>query len=511
MLITLMLLCIFLILLCHYLIHHGRFGQLIDQIPGPPAFLLIGNTLMWCCSSLEDCLKKIEKYIKIYYPICKAWSFNLAFVAASHPDDVKTILNIPTEHVRKGFIYSFICPWLGTGLFTSEATKWRKRRKMLTPAFHFDILKRFVDVLIEESNDLTQRLNDNEGLIVDDLISFISHHTLNAICETAMGTSLKDMDKNQVKEYRQAIHEISKIISTRIIKPWLYPDVTFALSSLGRKQAKNLKILHGFTEKVIAERKQYHKNTDGRYLKQFENNSLSLDEEIIGVRRKRLAMLDLLIAISDNNKMSDLDIREEVDTFMFAGHDTTTISICFTILLLAEHKNIQDRVRSEINAVMQENNGKLTATALNNMPYLERCLKESLRLYPSVPFILRVPCEDIKSQSYIVPSGTIILIPIKMIHRNPDFWPNPEIFDPDRFCPENIQNRHPFSYLPFSAGSRNCIGQRFAMMELKIIMASLIHNFYLEPIDYLKDLQFALDIVNRVTRPIRVKFIPIKV
>ncbi|XP_067215663.1 cytochrome P450 4C1-like isoform X2 [Linepithema humile] len=208
--------------------------------------------------------------------------------------------------------------------------------------------------------------------------------------------------------------------------------------------------------------------------------------------------------------MSDLDIREEVDTFMYAGYDTVSLSLCFTILLLAEHKNIQDRVRSEVNAVMLENNGKLTITALNNMSYLERCLKESLRLYPSAPFILRVASEDVKIQSYMVPSGTLLFIPIKFIQRYSDFWPNPDIFDPDRFLPENSQNRHSFSYLPFSAGPRSCIGQRFAMMELKTIIATLVHNFYLEPVDYLKDLRFQVDIVNRVMDPIRVKFIPIK-
>ncbi|XP_067216469.1 cytochrome P450 4C1-like isoform X2 [Linepithema humile] len=447
MVITLLLLCIFLILLCHYLIHHGRFWKLIDQIPGPPPLLIIGNALFWCTCPVEELLKTLEKYLKIYHPVGKQWIFNHAGVFASHPDDVQTILSNSKEHIGKGFAYTFLNSWLGTGLLTSE--------------------------------------------------------------ETAMGISLKDMGAFQ-QQYRKTVYEITKLILARLISPWFYFDMIFALSPMGKRQAKNLKILHGFTEKIIAERKQYHKSTNGQYLKQFENNSVNDDEEIIGIRRKRLAMLDLLIAASRNNKMSDLDIREEVDTFVLGGYETTAISISFTILLLAEHKNIQDRVRKEVSAVMLENNGKLTMTAINNMPYLERCLKESLRLYPSLPNIMRVASEDLKIQSYIVPSGTILHIPIKFIHRNSDFWPNPDVFDPDRFLPENIQNRHSFSYLPFSAGARNCIGQRFAMLELKAIIATLVHNFYLEPIDYLKDLQFRLDLVTRVADPIRVKFIPIE-
>ncbi|XP_067209359.1 cytochrome P450 4C1-like isoform X1 [Linepithema humile] len=509
MVITLLLLCIFLILLCHYLIHHGRFWKLIDQIPGPPPLLIIGNVLLIGTCPVEEQLKTLEKYLKIYYPVAKLWIFNHAGVSASHPDDVQTILSNSKEHIGKGFVYTFLNPWLGTGLLTSEGTKWHERRKMLTPAFHFNMLKQFVDIFIEEGNYMTQCLKDIEGSTVNDLIFFTSHHTLNVICETAMGISLKDMGAFQ-QQYRKTVYEITKLILARLMSPWFYSDMIFALSPMGKRQAKNLKILHGFTEKIIAERKQYHKSTNGQYLKQFENNSVNNNEEIIGIRRKRLAMLDLLIAASRNNKMSDLDIREEVDTFVLGGYETTAISISFTILLLAEHKNIQNCVRREVSAVMLENNGKLTMTAINNMPYLERCLKESLRLYPSVPNIMRVASEDLKIQSYIVPSGAILYIPIKFIHRNPDFWPNPDVFDPDRFLPENIQNRHPFSYLPFSAGARNCIGQRFAMLELKAIIATLVHNFYLEPIDYLKDLRFRLDLVTRVADPIRVKFIPIE-
>ncbi|XP_011706271.1 PREDICTED: cytochrome P450 4C1-like, partial [Wasmannia auropunctata] len=106
---------------------------------------------------------------------------------------------------------------------------------------------------------------------------------------------------------------------------------------------------------------------------------------------------------------------------------------------------------------MQENQGKLTMKSLQNLPYLERCIKESLRLYPSVYFISRIISEDVKLKSYLLPAWTNVHLHIYGVHRDPNFWPNPEVFDPDRFLPEKIQNRHPYSYLPFSAGPRNCI------------------------------------------------------
>ncbi|KAL6418345.1 hypothetical protein ACFW04_012211 [Cataglyphis niger] len=220
-------------------------------------------------------------------------------------------------------------------------------------------------------------------------------------------------------------------------------------------------------------------------------------------------MLDLLIAVSRDNLLSDLDIREEVDTFMFEGHDTTAMGITFALLLLAEHKDIQERVRIEVENAMQESGGKLTMRSLQNLPYLERCLKETLRLYPSVHIISRNVEEDIKLHSHVIPAETMLFLNIYGVHRDPNFWSNPEVFDPDRFLPERIQKRHPYSYLPFSAGPRNCIGQRFGLLELKAMIAPLIHNFYLEPIDHLKDIRLTADIIIRPSHPVHIKFIPI--
>ncbi|EFN63653.1 Cytochrome P450 4C1 [Camponotus floridanus] len=121
-------------------------------------------------------------------------------------------------------------------------------------------------------------------------------------------------------------------------------------------------------------------------------------------------MLDLLIAASQENSLTDLDIREEVDTFMFEGHDTTAAGIMYTLLLLAEHRDIQERVRIEIDNVMQENEGKLNMSSLQNLSYLERCIKEALRLYPSVFFILRNPGEDVKLRNYLFSHFFVVYI-----------------------------------------------------------------------------------------------------
>ncbi|GAB1866375.1 Cytochrome P450 4C1 [Camponotus japonicus] len=457
MIIIIFLLSILSLLVYNYYVHHGRNGQLINLIPGPLGYPISGNSLEFLVSA-EEQWKWMHTTFDKYYPITKLWAFFRPIVSIRHPDDLEIILS-STKHIEKSKTYDLLHPWLRTGLLTSTGTKWQTRRKILTPAFHFNILNQFIDILVKESDRMTKSLKNVKGTIIKDLVPFISEHTLNAICKTAMGISLHDFGKFQ-QQYREAVHQIIELFIYRLPRYWLHNNLLFALSPQGRRQKKVLKILHSFTEKIIAERKFYHECTNGRYLKNFESGKKPEidDTEVFGIKKKRLAMLDLLIAASQEGFLTDLDIKEEVDTFMFEGHDTTAMGITFALLLLAQHKDIQERVRIEINTVMQENGGKLTMSSLQNLLYLDRCLKETLRLYPSVFLISRKAAEDVKLQSYMVPAGTTVHLNIYGVHRDPNFWPNPEVFDPDRFLPEKVQKRHPYSYLPFSAGLRNCIG-----------------------------------------------------
>ncbi|EGI58147.1 Cytochrome P450 4C1 [Acromyrmex echinatior] len=502
MIVIVLILFVIILLSYYYYVHYGRNGRLINLIPGPPGYPIIGNTLL-LQGSRENLWKRLITITDKYYPICKIWTFFIPIVSIRDPDDMEVILN-NMKHINKSIIYDVLRPWFNTGLLTSGGTKWQTRRKILTPAFHFNILQHFIESLIEEGENMTKSLKNTGGTVVKDLIPFISEHTLNAICETAMGTSLRDQSAYQ-QRYRKAVHQIGEIIIYRLMRQWLRYNWIFSLMPKGKKQAETLRILHGFTERIIEKRKLCQEYTDDQYLKDFDSNTMTetSDVETIKIRKKRLALLDILIAASRKGLLTDSDIREEVDTFMFEGHDTVAKGICFALLLLAEHKDIQNRVRDEIRTTIEKTGEKFTINVLQNLSYLDRCIKEALRLYPSVYFISRITSEDVKFKSYIIPAKTIVHLNIYGLHRDPNFWPNPEIFDPDRFLSENIRNRHPYSYLPFSAGPRNCIGQRFALLEMKAMIASLIHNFYLEPIDYLKDLQMEVDLVLHPAHPLQ--------
>ncbi|CAL7940657.1 unnamed protein product [Xylocopa violacea] len=494
--ITTLLLWIVLAASIHYVfLHYVKYGK-VNQIPGPMALPLFGNVLS-IMGTTHDIWMYIRKMSQEHFPIYSIWTLTYPFLNIVHPNDIE---------------YQFMLPWLGSGLLTSYGAMWQTRRKMLTPAFHFNVLQQFVEILIEQGEGFVQTLKNEKGPVVKDLWQLMSEHTLNIICETAMGVSLKDKEKEFQLKYRSAVSQMAQFPIYRVTKPWYGFDTTFNHSPAGWKHNKLLKILHGFTSKIINERKQYHKQTNYRYITGFDDKPYKMENDIEdGGRKKRLAMLDLLIAAHRNNQIDDVGIRDEVETFMFKGHDTTAMCFCYTLMLLAEHPEIQDRVRAEVKVVMEQNGGKWNISAVQQLSYLERCIKESLRLYPVVSAIGRSTEENIKLNNYEVPPNTTVNVHIFDTHRNPQHWPNPNDFDPDRFLPENSVGRHSYSYIPFSAGPRNCIGQKFAMLELKITLAMLLSNFSLEPVDYLKDVKFCLDMVLRPSDSIRCKIIPLDV
>ncbi|XP_061005531.1 CCAAT/enhancer-binding protein zeta-like [Dama dama] len=171
----------------------------------------------------------------------------------------------------------------------------------------------------------------------------------------------------------------------------------------------------------------------------------------------------------DGKGLSDEDIRAEADTFMFEGHDTTASGLSWVLYNLAKHPEYQERCRQEVDDLAQ-------------LPFLTMCIKDSLRLHPPVTVISRCCTQDIMlPHSRVIPKGVICLISIFGTHHNPSVWPDPEVYDPFRFEPENIKGRSPLAFIPFSAGPRNCIGQTFAMTEMNVVLALTLLRFRVLP------------------------------
>ena len=193
-----------------------------------------------------------------------------------------------------------------------------------------------------------------------------------------------------------------------------------------------------------------------------------------------MAFLDLLIAahVCDRN-LTVNDIVEEVDTFMFEGHDTVATNIAFCLFLLANHPEVQEKVGRELEEIFEDDPDRAVEFQdLAKMKYLELCVKESLRLFPSIPVMSRCLDAEVLIDGYKIPRGTNIIMLNYHLHRDPDTFRQPNMFKPERM----IGLKQNFSFTPFSAGPRNCIGQKFAMMEIKIIISTILRHFKLQPI-----------------------------
>ena len=258
---------------------------------------------------------------------------------------------------------------------------------------------------------------------------------------------------------------MSDISQVRISSAFLIYDFIFNLSPTGKLQAETLKVLHGFTSKVIKDKLEKDKD-------------ITTDNK----QQTKKAFLDMLLGAEteDGKKLSAEDIQEEVDTFMFAGHDTSSSALTWAIYLLGRYPDKQKKLQEELDAIFDgDKNCDITNDHMKELVYLDLVIKEVLRLYPPVAFIGRKTDEEVTIDGKVIPKGSEVTIFIYLIHRHPDLWDEPNKFIPERFDVENRLKRNlsPFSYIPFSAGPRNCIGQRFALQEMKIILTNFFRNF----------------------------------
>ncbi|XP_077521037.1 cytochrome P450 4c3-like isoform X4 [Amblyomma americanum] len=404
--------------------------------------------------------------------------------------------------LTKGQEYGLLHSWLGTGLLTSSGEKWRSRRRLLTPSFHFRILEDFMPTINKESmilaKKLGQRSRENETL---DVVPLIALCTLDIICETIMGSTIS-AQTNEHSPYVIAVKRIGELFVERVLKPILQIDFIYRWTPMGREYRRCLHTLHSFTRKLIAERKQTLR-------KEVDSGLISLEHDSSEVGRKKAwPFLDLLLLEHFKNNITEEGIREEVDTFMFEGHDTTAIGISWALFLIGHHPKEQ-LIHEELDLIFGEDRERhVTSEDLKQMKYLECALKESQRIYPSVPLTTRTCMEPFTVGGTTLPKGSIIQIAPYFLHRDPAVFPKPEEFHPERFFPENSKGRHPYAYAPFSAGPRNCIGQRFALAEEKIAVANILRRFRVRSLDQRDQVALSLEMVLRPGTGLRIKFTP---
>ncbi|KAJ8312284.1 hypothetical protein KUTeg_009657 [Tegillarca granosa] len=435
-----------------YYISWKRFREALKKMPGHPPHWLWGN--------IHELAEGIYKYK--YYPgpneegltfqrestglfpkLIPVWFGPfLPMILVHHPETVKVILKSSEPKGRR--IYNLIKPWIGDGLLLSKGNKWHRNRRLLTPAFHFDILKPYLKIYNQASDVLLDKLSDyhrkNEYF---EVFSVISMFSVDVILQTAFSYKTDCQRKGENHPYVKAVNELVDLITDRFFKFWLHNDFIYMLTSDGRKCKKHCDYVHKVAEEIITKRKSELMNS------QIE-------------KKKNLDFLDILLTARDENDegLTDLEIRDEVDTFLFEGHDTTASATSWILYSLAEHRDIQKKAQEEIDSILDgRDNDEILWEDLPKLTYLTMCIKEGLRLHVPVPFIQRELTKDTEFDGYTVPKGILV-----------------NEYIPERFTPENMEKQDSFAFVPFSAGPRNCIGQNFAMHEMKTVVARILRS-----------------------------------
>lgn len=286
-------------------------------------------------------------------------------------------------------------------------------------------------------------------------------------------------------------YSMAKILHLRMTNVMYRNDFIYQFTKLAREERAVLKILHGFTDKVIVDRR--------KQLLENLNNDEEEDGDGVGIKKK-MALLDVLLRSTiDGKPLTNEDIQEEVDTFMFEGHDTTTSGIIFGLFCLGKYPEVQKKVLQEIHDVLGDDpSAPSTLQKLNDMPYLDATIKEILRLFSPVPLVGRLLEEDLTIGKYTVPKGTSLVLGLMFMHQDPDLFPEPKEFRPERFMTDrSVEKANPYSYIPFSAGSRNCIGQKFAILEMKSMLSKLVRNFEIAVDASYKEPLLAVELVSK--------------
>ncbi|KAK0182082.1 hypothetical protein PV327_000251 [Microctonus hyperodae] len=470
-------------------IKRAKFLYPLRNVPSPMAIPIIGNAYQLNCS-LEEFFKRLIIWGKQFGDIYILWLGFRPLVFVYRVEGIQPLLS-SSIHIDKSLEYQYLKPWLGNGLVLSTGDSWHFQRKLLTPTFHGGLQQAYLKSVIREASTMVTCLQGEIGKIFD-IVPYAKRAAVDMICESSMGYHI-NAQTNFLNDYVVAVEKMTSIIQTRFTNIWISLDSIFQRTALGKEHEEALKAIHGFVDNVIAERKaEWKVNHDGNF-----NEFTS----------KKKALLDLLLDYSQNEDgdLSDKDIRDQVNTFMFAGHDTVATSITWILYTLGQNREYQDKILEEYKTIV--GNDELTLEKLNKLTWLEACVKETWRLYPVVPLIARQIYQPLKLMNHDIPIGSTVLVNTFMLHRDPRHFPQPENFIPERFLP-SAPKPPAFAYIPFSAGSRNCIGWKFATMVVKVSIISLLRAYEIQSVDSTNDLRLISSIVLINADGVQLKILP---
>ncbi|NLF63887.1 MAG: cytochrome P450 [Chloroflexi bacterium] len=375
-----------------------------------------------------------------------------------HPDHVEHILvhNNRNYVKMRGPGNELLRPVVGNGLLTSDGDFWLRQRRLAQPAFHRRRIAAFSTTMTGAAGAMLDRWADRAGTGQPwDVAEEMRRLTLEIAGRTLFSVDLT----GEAETIGDAFVTASQKVIDYSAIPYgsLFLRVPFmpGVRTLNRNVAALDSVVNG----LIAERRQRRREGQGE----------SAD------------LLDMLMDARDEETgatMTDEQLRDEVMTLLLAGHETTALALSWTFYLLSQHPEVRERLEAEVDAVL---GGRVpTMDDIHALAYTSQVIDEALRLYPPAYLLSRFVVENDVVDGYDIPAGSVLSLSPYVTHRHPEFWPEPERFDPDRFTPEQQAGRPRFAYFPFGGGPRQCIGNRFALTEAVLVLAMVTQRYRLD-------------------------------
>ncbi|XP_058823366.1 cytochrome P450 4c21-like [Topomyia yanbarensis] len=471
----------------------NRKVQFAKTIPrAEPYYPVLGNLPMALGKSsnemfhvLHECFQKHDRLFTLHFG-------PLVAVGVTHPELIQTVLNHP-DCQEKPDVYKVVR--LPKGLLASRYETWKVHRKTLNSTFNIRILYSFLPIFNDCSRKLINRLNRYaETGEICNVLEYISECTLEMISRTSLGG--KALEREGRQEFIENLEVALTTLGKRIFNVLLHNDLIYRFTELYRNEMKAISICHQFTDKIIAEKHielgSHAGDENGNVIgKSFQNEDA---QEGDCYRRPQIFIDQLMkmpLTSAGAYSFTDQEISDHIYTMIVAGNETSATQLAHTCLLLAMHPEVQERAFQEVNEIITSADLFADMDVLKELVYVEAVLKEAMRLMPVAPIIARENLRDVVLDGRTIPKGTLLLMNFYSLHRREDIWGSTaEQFEPQRFLGDEAKQRHAYAHLPFSGGPRGCIGYRYAMMSLKMLLAFILKNFKLSTQMSCKDIKY---------------------
>ncbi|XP_032460637.1 cytochrome P450 3A29-like [Phocoena sinus] len=451
---------------------HGLFKKL--GIPGPRPLPYFGNILSYRKGLWEfdnGCFKKYGKMWGCY-------EGRQPLLVVTDPDIIKTVLVKECYSVftnRRSFGPMGI---MKNAVSLSEDEQWKRLRSLLSPAFTSGKLKEMFPIISQIGDVLVRNLKKEAGKGKPiNMKDFLGAYSMDVITGTAFGVNIDSLNSPQdpFVEYSKKMLKfnlLSPLIFSIILFPFLTPVFEVLNITLFPKNSVN------FLAKSIKRMKESR-------LKDKQTHRVDLLQLMINSQNSK--------EIDTHKALSDTELVAQSIIFIFAGYETTSSCLSFILYELATRPDVQQKLQEEVDATFP-NKAPPTYEALVQMEYLDMVLNESLRIFPIAGRIERVCKKDVEVNGVFIPKGTTVVVPLFVLHNDPELWPEPEEFRPERFSKKNKESINPYTYLPFGIGPRNCIGMRFVIMNMKLALVRVLQNFSFKPC---KETQIPLKVLTQ--------------